>query len=296
MGTVFWIIIILGVGGGILAGIIPAIIMSKAEKKNKTSSSNIMTSSGYTVTKELGVLLMDEYHKKWTVAGYQKIFDYSDIIDISETQNGTKTRISGGLGIGVSNDGIGIGVSTPRNVNTTITSWTIDITVRSSSSPLVQILLFSGSTIRVGDFTYNSINLLRNQYVAHLKMMQDEGQRISTVPVVQAIPQPQSQAKVIVTKVVGVTKTNDRGVPIQSILPTISQDSDALLVREKENQYDSNAIKVIADYQHIGYVKADLASQIAPMIDSGKSSRCAILCITGGGDKNYGCNIRIDLV
>ena len=112
---------------------------------------------------------------------------------------------------------------------------------------------------------------------------------------VQAIPTVQSQGKVIITKVVGVTKLNDRGIQIQSLLPTLSQDSDALLVREKENQYDSNAIKVIADYQHIGYVKADLASQIAPMIDSGKSSRCAILCITGGGDKSYGCNIRIDI-
>lgn len=286
MEAFIWFFIILVVGGGILGGVLDAVVMTKKQKKNKTISNNIMTSQGYTVTGEIGDLLIDDIHHKWTVSGYSLIFDYSDIIDISETQNGTKTRISGGVGAGIGLGNVGVGVSSSRAVNTTISSWTIDITVRNSSSPLVQIVLYSGTPIKVGDFAYNATNLLREKYIAQLKQIKDAGSRTLEAPTY-------SLNSVFVTKVVGVTKNNDNGQPIQAILSSLSEDSDFLLVREPNNTYDPNAIKVIADYQHIGYIKAELAQQLAPIMDKGNNPKVEFLGITGGGHKNYGCNIKI---
>ena len=59
------------------------------------------------------------------------------------------------------------------------------------------------------------------------------------------------------------------------------------------NGYDKNAIKVIADYQHIGYIKSDLAQTLAPIMDQGKIVNVKLLQVTGGGDKAYGCNIQL---
>lgn len=286
MEAFIWFLIILAVGGGILGGVLNAVVMTKREKKSKTISNNIMTSQGYTVTGEIGDLLIDDIHHKWTVSGHTRIFDYSDIIDISETQNGTKTKISGGIGAGVGLGNVGVGISSSKAVSTTISSWTIDITVRNSSSPLVQIVLFSGTPIKVGSFAYNATNLLRERYIAQLKQIKDAGSRVMETPTY-------SVNSAFDTKVVGVTKNNDKGQPIQALLPSLNEDSDFMLVREPNNPYDTNAIKVIADYQHIGYVKAELAQQLAPIMDKGNNPKVELLGVTGGGDKNYGCNIRI---
>lgn len=63
-----------------------------------------------------------------------------------------------------------------------------------------------------------------------------------------------------------------------------------------KNIYDTNAIKVICDYQHIGYLKSSLAEEIAPIMDSGKELKGYIKQITGGTDgKTYGCNIHISI-
>lgn len=98
------------------------------------------------------------------------------------------------------------------------------------------------------------------------------------------------------TKVVGVTKNNDEGVDIQNILPELEDGSKLNFVREPNNPYDTNAIKVICDYQHIGYIRAGLAEEIAPIIDSGKELKGYITQITGGTDgKTYGCNIHISI-
>ena len=95
------------------------------------------------------------------------------------------------------------------------------------------------------------------------------------------------------TKIAGVTFPNDKGVNIQTILPTLTEESDLMLSRDKNNPYDENAIKVIADYMHIGYIKAELAAELAPIMDSGKTVHVELLQVTGGSDKTYGCNIRV---
>lgn len=248
--------------------------IGEKEKEIKNVSYKLMKSRGYYITHRIGVLAIDEDNQKWTIDGCGTVYDYSDLIDVKVSEIGTKTQIS---------------------------HWTIDITVKNPDKPLLKIDLYHGAPISVGDFTYNSVNLLKNSYIAQLTRIQACNQsssntlpiheetkpakKISKKPVLSSIDTP--------TKIVGVTKLNDKGIDIQTILPTITEDSDLMLSREKDNPYDENAIKVIADYTHIGYIKAGLAAELAPIMDSGKTVHVELIEVTGGGDKKYGCNIRV---
>lgn len=59
------------------------------------------------------------------------------------------------------------------------------------------------------------------------------------------------------------------------------------LVREPNNEYDKNAIKVmVADY-HIGYLKKELSSKLACILDNTEYKIDAMLSIEGGSYKSY---------
>lgn len=49
------------------------------------------------------------------------------------------------------------------------------------------------------------------------------------------------------------------------------------LEREPHNQYDKNAIQVVAHGEHIGYIQRDLAALIAPMMDTGKEPHAKVI-------------------
>ena len=52
---------------------------------------------------------------------------------------------------------------------------------------------------------------------------------------------------------------------------------DIFFVREKDNQYDSNAIKVVnKNNETIGYVTKENAQEIALKLDTGKRLKCYI--------------------
>lgn len=247
--------------------------LGKKEKEQKGISNQLMKSKGYNVTHRIGVLAIDEENKKWTIDGCGKIYDYADMIDVKVSEVGTPVQVS---------------------------HWTINITVKDADKPLLKIDLYHGSPISVGEFTYNSINLLKNSYMAQLTRIQSCSKSPSnTLSINETKPVRKTSKKPVLTsidtptKIVGVTKLNDKGIDIQTILPTITEDSDLILAREKDNPYDENAIKVIADYTHIGYIKAELAESVAPIMDSGKPVHVELLEVTGGGDKKYGCNIRV---
>lgn len=93
----------------------------------------------------------------------------------------------------------------------------------------------------------------------------------------------------IYTKIAGVS-FNGR----QAYLKNLSIGDPLVLVREPDNNYDENAIKVttIGGVQ-LGYIKAKLAEGIAPLMDKGSKFICKVLELTGGEDKNLGCNIII---
>lgn len=46
--------------------------------------------------------------------------------------------------------------------------------------------------------------------------------------------------------------------------------------REPENPYDSMAIKVLYNLQHVGYIERNQAAFIAPWIDSGTEFSCTV--------------------
>lgn len=90
------------------------------------------------------------------------------------------------------------------------------------------------------------------------------------------------------TKVAGVTFNG-----IQSVLPKLHNGMDLRFVREPKNQYDRNAVGVWCGGRKIGHLSADLAANIAPLMDNGTRVDGKISEITGGAGYNYGCNIEI---
>lgn len=92
------------------------------------------------------------------------------------------------------------------------------------------------------------------------------------------------------TKIVGVTFNG-----IQNVLPTLRSGMKLVFVRERHNAYDKNAVAVYCSGHKLGHLSADLAADIAPLMDSGIPVRGEILNVTGGGRKNYGCNINVEV-
>lgn len=99
------------------------------------------------------------------------------------------------------------------------------------------------------------------------------------------------------TKIVGVTAENDKGTPIQILLSMLKTGDRLIFIREYNNQFDSNAIKVFSQSgQHIGYISKELSAQLSPFLETNPQVELEGIVkeITGGTDgKLYGCNIRI---
>lgn len=269
------------------------VMLIKVQNKAKNKLKKIWESK-YKTTKKLGNLYIDENAKKWYVFGYNQVYNYSDILDFEISENGTKYKskggitrsVVGGLTFGVA--GAVVGASTAKRV-TTVNSMNINITVDNPQNPLVTIVIIC-SEVNTSSFTYKNSVQLANQIISQLTYMQ------SKVKVKESLPLKSEFSIDTPTKVVGVTKNNDEGVDIQNILPELEDGSKLNFAREPNNPYDTNAIKVICDYQHIGYIKAELAEEIAPIMDSGKELKGYITQITGGTNgKTYGCNIHISI-
>ena len=70
------------------------------------------------------------------------------------------------------------------------------------------------------------------------------------------------------------------------------------LQREKNNQFDKNAIAVIAvlpngTHMKIGYVPKTRNQPIAAVMDAGQNTRVRNFSIIGGGDYSMGCLVRV---
>jgi hypothetical protein len=73
----------------------------------------------------------------------------------------------------------------------------------------------------------------------------------------------------LLLKVTGVSFPNLDGSSRQEILGNMSDNASISLVREPENEYDPNAIMVMADKKQVGYVSKEENIMIAPLMDSG---------------------------
>lgn len=92
------------------------------------------------------------------------------------------------------------------------------------------------------------------------------------------------------TKVAGVTFEGR-----QDLIARLDEGSELSLVRDDHNQYDPNAISVIADEygRSIGFINKEIAARISPRIDEGQDYGVKLSQVTGGGDKNYGVNVLV---
>jgi single-stranded-DNA-specific exonuclease len=96
------------------------------------------------------------------------------------------------------------------------------------------------------------------------------------------------------TKVVGVSFEGR-----QDVVVGLREDQELDLVRQPDNPKDPNAIAVRNGILHVGFIRAQIAKQIAPSIDAGVIYRARVASLTGGpstGDapqKHRGVNILV---
>jgi len=96
------------------------------------------------------------------------------------------------------------------------------------------------------------------------------------------------KGEVIYSKVMGTTFTDMAKLDIK--------DNDVLVLnREPTNEYDPNAIRVSWGVYKIGYIKKELAKDMAKAMDKGIYYNCFVHNITGGtiDKENKGINIRL---
>lgn len=73
------------------------------------------------------------------------------------------------------------------------------------------------------------------------------------------------------------------------------EDIDIELVLEPENKYDPNAIKIIADGLHVGYVPALIAQVMAKQLADGAQFDIEVVYITGNdGTKSHTIKIALN--
>lgn len=99
-------------------------------------------------------------------------------------------------------------------------------------------------------------------------------------------------------KVVGVTFTNEgtgekRSDIVRELAQKNTSDIKIQLVREPENQYDANAVKVIADDRQIGYIGKEYATIIAPLMDEYEEFSAVVKGIGEYKNRPY-CEITIN--
>jgi hypothetical protein len=97
------------------------------------------------------------------------------------------------------------------------------------------------------------------------------------------------------TKIAGVSHRNSNRTSRQAIIGRCHVGEDLQLVREPDNSFDSNAIKVLrSNGEQLGYIPAsNAASGLSRQLDRGDAIRCRISDLTGGNGWTRGVNIEV---
>lgn len=91
------------------------------------------------------------------------------------------------------------------------------------------------------------------------------------------------------TKVSGVTY-GER----QRYIATLRAGEQLSMRRERQNQFDQNAIALYDSREHhLGYVPKEIASNLAPIMDAGEKLEACVMSVSGGNGYSYGLNIKI---
>lgn len=102
-------------------------------------------------------------------------------------------------------------------------------------------------------------------------------------------------------KAAGVTFGRRQGL-IERLRLYNAEDIAISLQRESDNEYDRNAVQIVASVKGkgsavMGYIGRELAKVIAPLLDKGKAVKAMFAGITGGHEYglNYGMNVVINI-
>lgn len=80
----------------------------------------------------------------------------------------------------------------------------------------------------------------------------------------------------------------------QEVVSELGPGTELVLEREKENQFDSNAIKILTKTgRHLGYVRKALAKDLARLIDTGVKVKCFVSVVTGENHSTKGVNLEL---
>jgi len=98
------------------------------------------------------------------------------------------------------------------------------------------------------------------------------------------------------SKIKGVTMVQIRQINIREL----KSGQELHYIHEKDNAFDTNAIKLFADEQmtkELGYVSKELAPDLLEYMNKhDKKFTIVVSEVTGGtGDKSFGCNIKIKI-
>ncbi len=109
------------------------------------------------------------------------------------------------------------------------------------------------------------------------------------------------KGKLLISKIAGVT-FGTRQKALNKLQSYSKNEINVTLEREASNSYDTNAVKVMVsvgagDKYHMGYIPADLANMLAPVLDKGIQLITRFKSVTGGyaHKENYGALIEIEI-
>ena len=99
-----------------------------------------------------------------------------------------------------------------------------------------------------------------------------------------------ADARSFATKVVGITFEGR-----QAVAQGVSEGDELLLERQPDNAHDPNAIALIApDGSQVGFLRRQISSALAPLIDSGTEYEARVLQVTGGDEgRSLGINVQV---
>ncbi len=97
-----------------------------------------------------------------------------------------------------------------------------------------------------------------------------------------------ADAETFHTKIVGVSFEGR-----QDMLAGLREGAELELIRQPENEYDPNAIAVRFGNLHVGYIRKEIAREIASIFDEGTPYGARVASLTGGGEKHRGVNIFV---